>query len=50
MDKPIERERSEVPALEAATRILEYLSRYKSKERSLSHISKNLSINKSTLS
>ena len=48
MDKPIERERSEVPALEAAIRILEYLSRYKSKERSLSQYSKTLSINKST--
>lgn len=48
MDTPNEREKSEVPALEAAIKILEYLSRYKSKERSLSQISKNLSINKST--
>ena len=43
-----EKEKSEVPALEAAIRILEYLSRYTSKERSLSQISKNLSISKST--
>lgn len=48
MEKSNEKERSEVPALEAAIKILEYLSRYKTKERSLSQISKNLSINKST--
>lgn len=48
MQKQNEKEKSEVPALEASIKILEYLSRYKSKERSLSQISKNLSINKST--
>ncbi|WML37953.1 IclR family transcriptional regulator [Neobacillus sp. OS1-2] len=48
MQKQNEKEKSEVPALEASIKILEYLSRYKSKERSLSQIAKNLSINKST--
>lgn len=48
MEKKNEKEKSEVPALEAAIKILEYLSRYNRKERSLSQISKNLSINKST--
>jgi DNA-binding IclR family transcriptional regulator len=48
MQKQNEKEKSEVPALEASIKILEYLSRFKSKERSLSQISKNLSINKST--
>lgn len=42
------KEKSEVPALEAAIKILEYLSRYTIRERSLSQISKNLEINKST--
>lgn len=42
------KERSEVPALESAIKIMEYLSRFTTKERSLSQISKNLSINKST--
>lgn len=44
----IEKHRSEVPAVEAAIRILEYLSRYKNRSSPLSDISKNLSINKST--
>jgi IclR family transcriptional regulator, KDG regulon repressor len=48
MNKPGEKAKSDVPALESAIRILEYLSRYTSKDRSLSQISKNLSINKST--
>lgn len=42
------KEKSEVPAVEAAIKILEYLSRFKTRERSLSQISKNLFINKST--
>ncbi|MBB6446781.1 IclR family transcriptional regulator [Bacillus benzoevorans] len=42
------KEKSEVPALESSIKIMEYLSRYTSKERSLSQISKKLSINKST--
>lgn len=48
MQKHDKKERSEVPALEAAIKILVYLSRYNNKERSLTQISKNLSINKST--
>ncbi len=48
MEKSNEKEKSEVPALESAIRILEYLSRYRNKERTLSQISKNLSINKSS--
>lgn len=48
MEKNNKKERSEVPALETAIKILQYLSRYKNKERSLSQIAKNLSINKST--
>lgn len=48
MEKHNQKEKAEVPALESAIKILEYLSRYKNKERSLSQISKNLSINKST--
>ncbi len=44
----VEEYRSEVPAVESAIRILEYLSRYKNKTSTLSDISKNLSINKST--
>ncbi|MHB8077393.1 IclR family transcriptional regulator [Desulfosporosinus fructosivorans] len=44
----VEKHRSEVPAVEAAIRILEYLSRYKNINSPLSDISKNLSINKST--
>lgn len=48
MDISQEKEKSEVPALESTIRILEYLSRYINKERTLSQISKNLQINKST--
>ncbi|GER67422.1 IclR family transcriptional regulator [Weizmannia acidilactici] len=44
----MENYKSEVPALETAIKILEYLSRYTTKERTLSQISKNLDINKST--
>lgn len=48
MEKKQDKEKSEVPAVEAAVRILEYLSRFKNNERTLSQISKNLSINKSS--
>ena len=48
MEKNNAKERSEVPALESTIKILNYLSRFTTKERSLSQISKNLSINKST--
>jgi len=44
----VEKNRSAVPAVEAAIRILEYLSLYENKSSPLSDISKNLSINKST--
>ncbi len=44
----VQTQRSEVPAVESAVRILEYLSRYKHRSSSLSDISKSLSINKST--
>ncbi|WP_165859368.1 IclR family transcriptional regulator [Desulfofundulus salinus] len=40
--------RSEVPAVETAIKILEYLSRYKHRLSTLSEISRDLSINKST--
>jgi DNA-binding IclR family transcriptional regulator len=42
------KEKSEVPSVEATVKILEYLSRYKNRERTLSQISKDLSINKSS--
>ncbi|WP_459998028.1 IclR family transcriptional regulator [Paradesulfitobacterium aromaticivorans] len=41
-------ERSMVPAVETAIKILEYLSRFKHRASTLSDISKNISINKST--
>jgi len=44
----IKQTRSEVPAVEAAIKILEYLSRFKHRTSSLSDIARNLSINKST--
>ncbi|MGM0901657.1 MAG: IclR family transcriptional regulator [Bacillota bacterium] len=48
MEKNNVKEKSEVPALESAIVILKYLSRFTTTERTLSQISKNLSINKST--
>ena len=42
------KDRSEVPALEATIRILEYLSRYNHRTSSLADICKGLNINKST--
>lgn len=48
MEKNNGKEKSEVPALESAIKILSYLSRFNNKERSLTQIAKNLSINKST--
>ncbi|MBM4763799.1 IclR family transcriptional regulator [Bacillus sp. B15-48] len=48
MENTKPKEKSEVPALESAIKVLEYLSRYTTKERSISQIAKNLSINKST--
>lgn len=42
------KERSEVPALEATIKILEYLSRYNHRKSSLAEICKDLNINKST--
>jgi IclR family KDG regulon transcriptional repressor len=48
MEKINDKGKSEVPALEAAIRILQYLSRYKNRERTLSQIAKNLSLNKSS--
>ncbi|WP_053362369.1 IclR family transcriptional regulator [Bacillus sp. FJAT-27251] len=44
----MKKERSEVPALEATIKILEYLSRYHNRESSLADISKGADINKST--
>lgn len=44
----MERQHSEVPAVESSIRILEYLSRYKHRKSSLADIAKDLSINKST--
>ena len=41
------KERSEVPALEASIRIIEYLSRYNHRTSSLADICKGLNINKS---
>jgi IclR family transcriptional regulator, KDG regulon repressor len=42
------KERSEVPALETTSKILEYLSRYTHRASSLAEISKDVNINKST--
>lgn len=42
------KEKSDVPALEASIKILEYLSRYEHRASTLSKISKDLSLNKST--
>lgn len=44
----VKQERSEVPAVETAIKILEYLSRFKHRASTLSDISRNISINKST--
>lgn len=42
------KETTQVPAVESAVRILNYLSRYKHRESNLSELSKDLGINKST--